>query len=400
VIDIKRYFPYIPSRKNSSEFMADAQKNAPQICSTSVHLREARPQDDAQLCALMRRNAMRGTISLAADYEPSFFRAIEVEGFAKRVIIAESNQQIVGVVLFAKRRLFLNGAPADTGYAGSLRLDRSIRGTTIMARGRELVERWHEDGGGVPFYLFAILTDNIAAQNVLSSGRVGLPASTRIGTLHTAAIPLLPRLTPRLPARIQIERGSAVGAVKVSEFLNRVGSEKQFFPVYTADDILADDGILRGLRLDDFYVARTGDRILGTVACWDQLPFRRILITEYSGYMRWLKPFISPLANALRLAPMPNPGEPLRHLYAACIAIENNSEQIFTLLLNTILHHQHDKGNSFLLVGLMERDPLFPVLKKYVHIPSRSGIYALSLDNFDFAAALDRRTPYIELGGL
>jgi len=380
--------------------MADIQRINPQISSSSVLLREARPEDDAQLCALMRRNAMRGTISLAADYEPSFFRAIEVEGCERRVIIAESNQQIVGVALLAKRRAFLNGAPADIGYVGSLRLDRSIRGTTIMARGLELLERWHEEQGGPPFYLLAILTDNVAAQNVLSSGRVGLPPSTRIGTLHTAAIPLLPRLTPRLPAQIQIERGSAVGAPAIAEFLNRTGREKQFFPVYTADDILADDGILRGLRLDDFYVARIGDRILGTIACWDQLPFRRILITEYSGYMRWLKPFISPLANALRLAPIPNPGEPLRHLYAACIAIENNSEQIFTLLLNTILHDQHNKGNSFLLVGLMERDPLFPVLKKYIHIPSRSGIYALSLDNFDFTAALDERIPYVELGGL
>ena len=380
--------------------MADAQRIDPQISSSSVHLRKARSQDDAQLCALMRRNAMRGTISLAADYEPSFFRAIEVEGCEQRVIVAESNQQIVGVALLAKRRAFLNGTPADIGYLGSLRLDRSIRGTTIMARGRELLERLHEEEGGPPFYLLAILTDNVAAQNVLSSSRVGLPASTRIGTLHTVAIPLLPRLNPRLPARIQIERGSAVGAARLSEFLNRVGSEKQFFPVYTADDIMSDDGILRGLRLDDFYVAKTGDRILGILACWDQLPFRRILIAEYSGYMRWLKPFISPLANALRLAPIPNPGEPLRHLYAACIAIENNSEQIFTLLLNTILHHQHGRGNSFLLVGLMERDPLFPVLKKYIHIPSRSGIYALSLDNFDFTAALDERIPYVELGGL
>ncbi|MRR16136.1 MAG: N-acetyltransferase [Deltaproteobacteria bacterium] len=380
--------------------MADAQESDPQISSSSVLLREARPEDDVQLCALMRRNAMRGVISLAADYEPSFFHAIEVEGCDPRVIIAESNRQIVGVVLLTRRRVFLNGAPADIGYAGSLRLDRSIRGTTIMARGLELIERWHKDGSGVPFYLFAILTDNTAARNVLASGRVGLPASTRIGTLHTAAIPLVPRRAPCPPAGIQILPGSAVGAAKLSEFLNRVGSEKQFFPVYTADNILADDGILRGLRLDDFYVATRGDRILGTVACWDQLPFRRIVIDGYSGYMRWLKLCLSPLARAFRLAPIPEPGQPLRHLYAACIAIEDNSEQVFTLLLNTILHHQQGKGNSFLLVGLMESDPLFPVLKSYLHIPSRSGIYALSFNNFDFTAAFDEKIPYVELGSL
>lgn len=380
--------------------MTDTQGINLQTSSTPILLREARPDDDAQLRALMRRNAMRGSISLTADYEPSFFSAVEVEGHAHRLVVAEADDRIAGVVLTAKRRVFLNGTPTEVGYIGSLRLDPSIRGTTIMAQGLQILKRWHEEGPTVPFYLFAVLTDNTAARNVLSSGRVGLPATMRIGTLHTAAIPLFPRKRHHLPAGIQIERGSAVGAAKIAEFLNSVGREKQFSPVYTADDILADDGILKGLRLDDFYVAKTGDRILGTVACWNQLPFRRILIAGYSGYMRWLKPFISPLANALGLAPLPNPGEPLRHLYAACIAIESNSEQIFTLLLNSILRDQHDKNNSFLLAGLMETDPLFPALKKYIHIPSRSGIYGLSLNNFDFSTVLDGRVPYVELGGL
>ena len=371
-----------------------------QRSSSLVLVREARLEDDAQICALMRRNSMRGRISLTTDCEPSFFTAIDVEGCTHRVIVAESNEQIVGVVLIAKRRVFLNGTPAEVGYLGSLRLDRSIRGTAIMAQGLHLLKQWHDESFGLPLYLMAILTDNTAARNVLSSGRVGLPASVRIGTLHTAAIPLLPRLTPRLPAGLQIVRGSAVGAPAIAESLNRVGSERQFFPIYTADDIMADNGILRGLRLEDFYVATDGDHILGIVACWDQLSFRRILVAGYSGYMHWLKPFISPLANALCMAPIPAPGEPLRNLYAACIAIEKNSEQIFRLLIDTILHDRHGTNYAFLMVGLMEGDPLYPALKKYIHMPSRTGIYSLSLDNRNAETESDERVPYLELGGL
>lgn len=380
--------------------MTNEQGINPQNSSFPVLLREARLEDDAQICEMMRRNAMRGSISLAADYKPSFFSAIEVEGHAHRLIVAESNEQIVGVVLIAKRRVFLNGTPADVGYIGSLRLDRSIRGSTIMAQGLQIVKHWHEEGSGVPFYLLAILTDNMAARNVLSSGRVGLPATVRIGTLHTAAIPLLPRRKQSPPAGIQIVRGSAAGADKIAAFLNRVGSEKQFFPVFTADDIMADDHMLRGLRLDDFYVARAGDHILGIIACWDQLPFRRILVTGYSGYMRWLKYCIAPFAKILHMAPIPAPGEPLRNLYAACIAIERNDEQLFKLLINTILRDRHNTGNSFLLVGLMAGDPLCKALKKYIHIPSRTGIYALSLDHHDASGKFDGRHPYLELASL
>src|SRR5512145_1348140 len=209
--------------------MADQNTPIHQKHLSGVLLREARLEDDAQIRTLFRRNAMSGRISLAADCDPSFFAAIEIEGWARRIMVAESDRRIVGVVSMAKRRLFLNGEPADAGYAGSLRLDRSIRKTTIMSQGLLLVKQWHRESFDVPFYLFAILNDNMAARNVLSSGRVGLPASRYIGTLYAAGIPLMKRRLPRPPAGVRIVRGSEVGAAAIAAFLNRTGREKQFF---------------------------------------------------------------------------------------------------------------------------------------------------------------------------
>ncbi|MEE9911161.1 MAG: hypothetical protein K4571_05500 [Deltaproteobacteria bacterium] len=379
-----------------------ADQNTPMIQKplSGVLLREATSEDDAQIRTLFRRNAMSGRISLAADCDPSFFAAIEIEGWARRTMVAESEQKIVGVVSMAKRRMFLNGAPADAGYAGSLRLDRSIRRTTIMSQGLLLVKQWHQESFDVPFYLFAILNDNMAARNVLTSGRVGLPPSQYIGTLYAAGIPLMKRRLPRPPTSVRVVRGAEVGAAAIAEFLNRIGREKQFFPVYTAEDIMKEDQILRGLGLNDFYVALSGNQISGVMSCWDQSLFRRIVVTGYSGYMRWLKPIIATFCKATHLAPIPAPGEPLRNLYAACIAIRENNRQIFTLLLNTILHDRYNTGHSFLIAGLMACDPLLPALKKFLHVPSRTGIYSLSLDGTDTANQLDGRVPYLELASL
>ena len=356
--------------------------------------------DDEQICVLMRSISMPGIISLTVDCEPSFFTAIEVEGYVRRVIVGESNQQIVGACLMAKRRMFLNGIPADVGYMSSLRIDPLIRSKTHITQGVQIFRQWHKESFGVPFYLFAVLKDNLVARNVLTSGLFGLPASKDVGTLYAAAIPLLIRRLPRLPDGLRVVRGSAVGAVKIAEFLNRTGSEKQFFPVYTADDILADDQILQGLHLDDFYIAVTGDHIVGVIACWNQLPFRRTLVTGYSGYMRWLKQLIAPLVKALHIAPIPNPGEAFRNVFAACIAIAGNDQQIFKLLLDTILHDEYNTGKTFLMVGLMEGDPLLPALRKYLHIPIRTCIYAWAWDGLDAVNQLDGRLPYLELGGL
>lgn len=381
-------------------FMTDENKSHTPDSSPRFILREGRLGDDAQICALMRSISMPGRISLTMDCEPSFFNAIEVEGYAHRVIVAESNRQLVGVGLMSKRRMFLNGTPADVGYLSSLRLDPSIRNKNTLAQGVRFLRQWHHEGFGVPFYLGAILQDNRTARNMLNSTRVGLPANKNVGTLYAAAIPLLKRRHPRPPDGTQVVRGTAVGAVRIAAFLNRTGGEKDFFPVYTAEDIMAEDHILRGLRLNDFHVAITGDQIVGVIACWNQLPFRRTLVTGYSGYMRWLKQFIAPLAKALHMAPIPDPGEPFRNVFAACMAIAGNDQQIFKLLLDTILHNEYDTGKTFLLVGLMEGDPLLPVLRTYLHIPTRTGIYALAWDGIDAVYIPDGRILYIELGAL
>jgi hypothetical protein len=380
--------------------MTDKRKTCSHESSSRTIIREARLEDDEEICALILRNSVVGGISSTMDCKPSFFNAIEVEGFTHRIAVAEINNQIVGVVSMSKRKVFINGSSTDIGYIGSLRIDSSFRSTTILARLIHITKKWHHEGFGVQYYLSAIPQANVSARNIMTSGRAGLPTSTDIGILYNAAIPIFKRRIPYPPKGIQVVRGGTVGAARIAEFLNLTGKEKQLFPVYTADDIMKNDGILRGLHLDDFYVVLDGDYIIGVMACWDQLPFRRMLITSYPWYLRCLKYVSAPLARYWNMAPIPNPGEPLRNVFAACIAVKENNKQIFELLLNTLLHHLHKKGKAFLVVGLMETDPLMPVLKKYFHIPSRTCIDVASWDGLDVLSKLKGKIPYAELGGL
>lgn len=380
--------------------MTDKNKNHLRKFPSGTVVREARREDDAQICALIRRNSMSGRISLTTDCDPSFFSMIEVEGYAHRVAVAQSGREIVGVASMARRRIFFNGQPEDFGYLGSLRIDASFRNTTLLARFYKILKKWHKENFGVRFYLSAIPQDNMIARDTVTTGRAGMPVFHNTGILYNAAIPLFSRPLPRLPDRIRIVRGSEVGAGPIADFLNRVGSEKQFFPVYTADDILAANGILRGLRLDDFYVALRDEKITGITACWNQFPFRRIMIADYPWYLQWLRRVSSPLATLLHMAPIPGPGEPLYNANAACIAIENNDQQIFDLLLKTILHHEHHTGKAFLVVGLMTGDPLMRALRNYLHLATRTCVYVMSLDGFEMPNERDGRIPYVEIGSL
>ena len=365
-----------------------------------ITIREATPDDDAQICAHMRRNGMPGPISLTYAHEPSFFQSVQVEGYEHRIAVAERDGVIVGAGMMAKRRVYVNGEPAEIGYISSLRTDPDIRSGTALARGNKLFKQWHDEGFGVPFYTCAILKSNTVARTILTSGRAGLPKSHEMGGYCTVSIPLIRRPYARPARGLRIVRGGQVGAEAIAECLAREGRLKQFYPVYTVRDLLDDSGILRGLRLDDFHVALSGDRVVGVTACWNQLDFRRVVVTGYSGGMRWMKPILSPVMRMLGLPRMSEPGEALPNLMAACIAIEDNDPRVFKSLLDSILRAETGKGMACVMVGLMQNDPLFAVAKRYPNMPTPSCVYLVEWDGADAVARLDGRVPYLELGSL
>lgn len=362
--------------------------------------REGRVEDDAQIRALIKNISMPGRVSLTMDVDPSFFNAVEIEGYERHTIVVELSRRIVALGVVSKRTVFINGSPADIGYLSNLRVEKSARGRKIVTEFNRFVNQWLKKEYGVLFYLCAILKGNLKARQALNGGRIDGAEITEIGELYNAAIPLLKRQRPKPPAGIQVMRGGEIGAGAITQFLNREGSQKQFFPVYTAEDIEANGGILRGLRPDDFHIAVKGDRILGVIARWNQLPFRRMMVTGYSGYMRVLQPLLNAVAKRFCLAPVPDPGGSFRNIYAACMALEDNRADVFDFLLDTILHSEYNTGKTFLSVSLMRGDPLLPVVKKHLHFPISTCIYAMAINNYQNVKRLDGRTPYIEAAGL
>ena len=92
--------------------------------------------------------------------------------------------------------------------------------------------------------------------------------------------------------------------------------------------------------------------------------------------------------------------QPLRNLYAACLAVEENDPRFFSALLSAALCDRHNTGCLCLLMSLMESDPLLPGLKKYLHVPVRTDIYAFSWHHPEALDAIDRRLPYLEQASL
>lgn len=337
---------------------------------------------------------MPGSVALSFTHEPSFREAIEVEGFSPKVIVAENNETVQGVALMARKPVFLDGKIQEIGYLSSLRLDPSVRSTAVLARGYRLLRQLHE-ADPLPFYLTTIMEENEGAKAILTSGRAGLPTYHPIGAFRTVLLPLVRRRVP-LPDGVRILRGEEVGAEPIIDCLHRLGKDRQYFPVYKKEDLLSAGGILRGLKVEDFFVAVEGDRLIGTLACWDQNPFRQSVVTGYSPAMKWVKRGFDCLASFSRMAPLPREGGAFQSLTAACLTA--GSPEVFRGLLRTAINARVGTGKTFLTVGLSAEDPWLPVAEEGWHTTLKSLIYAVAWDS-RFEASKDR-VPYLELGSL
>jgi hypothetical protein len=245
------------------------------------------------------------------------------------------------------------------------------------------------------------MEENTVARDILTSERAGLPTYHEIGQYHTLAIPVIRRRKSTLPAGVRIVTGRAVGSEAIATFLQEIGPHRQCFPIYTAQDFTQSTGVLRGLALDDIFVAVAGDTIAGTLACWNQLPFRQHIVAGYHGIFAWIRPGINMVSSLFGCRLLPDHDSPVRCRLGACLAIRDDDPAILRALLRHVLCAEESRDYDYLFIGMAVNDPLLPTAGEPWHLTLRSRVYAVSWhDGGNAKCALDGRIPYLELGSL
>jgi len=359
------------------------------------------PGDGSELLMLLRGISMDGAVRLVHLRDPDFFRSIEVEGENVQVVLGRDlkEEKIIGFGIRAVRRLFVNGAETPVGYLSNLRLLPEYRNRTMLARGFKFFRDLHNDGR-VSIYLTSIVEDNLTALETLTSGKAGLPKYNDFGRFNTKMIGLRKKKPCKITG-IDVRRGEKKSLEKICNFLYNTGRAKQFFPVYCPEDFLNDFGLLRGLSETDLFFAEKKGELLGVAAFWDQTLFKQ---TQVSGYSNMMKIFRVPwnvLSFICDRPPLPRPGNPLHYFYAGLIAVKDNNEEIFSVLLERLREEGRARGFHFMTCGLHEKDSLNSVLDKYSGFKLCTRIFIVHFD--DGAGVfnqIDDRVPYLEVGTL
>jgi hypothetical protein len=339
----------------------------------------ARPEDDAELRALLRDMPMGAAIQVVFLREPSFFHTTAIQGTFAQVFVGRLGGRIIGVATRAVRPSFVNGELVDAGYLADLRLRAEHRGGTYVARAYRFLRELHRDGR-TAVYSTVIVEDNHTALTTIAANRAGLPRYTPLGRVLTPVVYLKRRLPP---IEGDIVRGTAETLPDIVAKLNE--NRLQFAPAYTEDDFLS--GRLRGFRVEDFYVLRRGGRLAGVLGAWDQRSFRQTVVVRYGGLLGKLRP----LVNLVRRPPLPPPGQPLRFFHAAFLATDDTAA--FAALLRRVYNDGVRGDCTHFIVGLHERDPRAAVLADYPRTPFAGRLFAVTLDG---PPDLDGRVPYVE----
>ena len=366
----------------------------------------ATDRDDADLRHLLATNAMPGRITMTFEREPNYFVGCETMGRSWQVLIGrhQPSGEVAAVLCRATQPRFVNGQIVEIGYLGQLRVAEKYRGRWVLLHGIAALRELDADGR-VSTYLVAISDENRIARGILvDHPRSQFPAMREIGRIYTLGIILSKPWTTlslfhRSRSSAQVERGSLARLGEIVAYLGHQGAHRQFFPVYEKTSLSGP--ATRGFQVEDLLIARQAGEIRGVLGLWDQSGYKQSVVQSYDKSLRRIRPLYNLAARAVGVQSLPAPGDHILSAYASFICVTDDDPHIFALLLGRAYRLATERGYAYLMLGLVERDPLLPTARRYPHISYHSSLYTACWQGARaLNAALDDRVPYIEIAAL
>ena len=358
----------------------------------------ATPDDDKGIRDLLSRVHMDGNIRLKFLREPSYFESLKIEGKSSQIVIyrdPDNREKIVAIATRSIKDLYLNGRPTEFGYLSSLRIDPEYRNGIILGRGYKFIKQLHNEDKKVPAYITTITKENDKAIQALTKRRAGLPLYHFIGDYKTYSIPYYKK--PEKPCSdVEISKAKKIEQSELLEFIRNEGKRKQFFPTLDENKL---NGELPDLSIENFYIARRENKIVGTVAFWDQGDNKQTVVHGYKPIFQLLRPFYNLLSPVTRLPVLPSSGSQIRSFYISFAVVKNNDVPAFFDLLRYVYLEMKDKGYNYMITGLDSRDSLCSAAEKFRNILYETSVYLVFFENHEeFLKSHDLTNIYLDVG--
>ena len=321
--------------------------------------RDATSADNDALLDLAAACETHGAVALRVEREPDFFALNRLERHGWRVGVANglTPRSVAGCVSVSPRRVYLEGSPRLTAYAGDFKIHPAHRGGPAG----DVLTKWacdaaRELGGDDIPGLLTVLAGN-APMERRSEGPRGLPVFTRFATIRSHAIPFV--WSRGLASSARVTQATEADVAEMAELWARVALDRQFAPVHDAASLSTWIRSAPGLGFESFWVARDQQgRIAGFLAAWDQSAFKQVRVADYPPRLALMRAGINALRPVTRATPLPEVGDELRWLTAANVCVPSGEPGVLRALLLAVYADARTRGYTCLNIGLDIRDPL------------------------------------------
>lgn len=354
-----------------------------------VTISRATAADEVDLQRFFASVTMDADLQLAVHREPSLLAMYDIQAGSHETWIGRlADGELVGMGTLMAGERYVDGTLRRVGYLGDLRLDRRVRGRSVLAAlyGRVLDDfaRRHD----VEVFLTAVIASNQRAIRALTgpkAAEVGIPTYHLLTRFDIRAVQLLtPRRLPRVRG-LHVRRATVADIPAIADLLGRDARSRPW-------GIPVDEAELRrrldtwtGLVLENFILVLRagpdGDTLVACQAIWDLDAYKQTVAVDYRGSMRRIRTAYNAAARVLRARPLPRAGNRLPYAYATHHAVLDGdaSDQLDAqrLLLAFSYRELRRTPNVFLSCFVPKGDPLRPAWRGYVTTDLPAHLYAV-----------------------
>ena len=355
-------------------------------------IKKAAQVDNVDLCEVVAKAPMEGSIRLAQDRRPNYFHGAAVQCELPEIFVSQQPDRsgLAGIFAAGSRRVYVNGKIQPLRYLSDLRIAPDHRGSTLLARGFRFLRNEILTEG--EFAQTLVISENEQALSLLTSRRQGLPQYFPCGQYDYSLISLH---RPHLDADPFMVRGATVRDIPTMQaFFNREAPRKQFFPAYDFTEI-GRSNYFRDATLEDFFLAFENDVLVGILGAWDQSNYKKTQVLGYQGGLRLLRPWLNAAQKLRGGIELPAPGTLHRTLYLHCAVCRDNDANILTALIQAIQRRFEGQKYDHAALGLDQRDSLREALKRFRTL-SFAGHHFLVSFGVDPRPNLDDKAFYFE----
>lgn len=351
--------------------------------------------DEPDLRHLLRENRLGGRYQITLEREPNAFGAdFELADFQTFIVArARDTGEPVGLCEKVVWPTFVDGAVQALPYIGALRVGKKYRNRiAVLKGGFEALRLLAHYEGELPFALTSITSDNAAARRILTANLPGLPAYHPVGDFSTFVM-----RTKQASSNALISKASDADLPEIAGFLNATNSVFQFAYAWS-ETSLRNLGTF-GLKPEHFLIYRSGGRLRGCLAVWDQSANRQTVMRAYPPFLSVVFPFANFVAPLFGMPRLPKIGTAIRQAMLSHLAVEDDDAEVFLALLSAGLSAARARNLDAAAIGLATSRTLCRALHDHTRaIEYRTSLYLAHWpEGTDAAASLKPATPHPEM---